>query len=204
MKLAWTQRTSRAAGFEIEWPYGTLAPLYDHDDSRVRRNDVPDLKSLLNGDNINTMSASAQVSHGQLARYTACLCITMDDSTLLAIFAFGSCAFILLAHRLSTSRNAKRLPLPPGPNTSWFRGIQLPQTHQWLTFARWKETFGSVQSTLIFRCTLTQRYLGGIIHIYTFGNPIIILNTAEAADLLLDKRGNKYSSRPQRTMIYEL
>jgi len=36
---------------------------------------------------------------------------------------------------------------------------------------------------------------GDIIYIYTFGNPIVIINTAEAAELLLDKRGNKYSSR---------
>jgi hypothetical protein len=82
--------------------------------------------------------------------------ITMDDSTLLASFAFGSCALILLAHHLSTSRKAKGLPLPPGPKTSWFGGIQPPKSHQWLTYARWKGTFGSVQSTLIIRCALTQ------------------------------------------------
>lgn len=51
---------------------------------------------------------------------------------------------------------------------------------------------------------LTRRYLGDIIYIYTLGNPIIVLNSAEAADMLLDKRGNKYSSRPERTMVYEL
>ena len=66
----------------------------------------------------------------------------MDDSKLLAIFAFGYCAYIVLAHRLSSGRKAKRLPLPPGPQTSWFGGVQLPETHQWLTYARWKETFG--------------------------------------------------------------
>jgi hypothetical protein len=68
----------------------------------------------------------------------------MDESTLLAILAFGSCAFILLARHLSTSHKAKRLPLPPGPKTSWFGGIQLPKAYPWLTYAQWKDTFGSV------------------------------------------------------------
>jgi hypothetical protein len=130
----------------------------------------------------------------------------MDDSALLSTILFGFCAFILLAHYLSTGRNAKRLPLPPGPRTSWFGGIQLPQTHPWLTYAKWKELFGSVQSTLSTDMYLrdTMMDTGDVIYIYTFGNPIIVINTAEAADQLLDKRGNKYSSKPVRTMISDL
>jgi hypothetical protein len=128
----------------------------------------------------------------------------MEDSTLLALAAFGSCAFILLARYLSAVYTAKRLPLPPGPRASWFRAIWLPKTHPWLTYAQWKHTYGSVQSTLIIRYALTQFYLGNIIYIYTFGNPIIVLNTADAANLLLDKRSNNSSSRPQRTMLIKL
>jgi hypothetical protein len=128
----------------------------------------------------------------------------MNDSTPLAIFTFGSCAFILLARHLLTSYKANRLPLPPGPKTAWFGGIQLPKAYQWLTYAQWKDTFGPVKSALILRCALTHRRIGDLIYIYTFGNPIVILNTAQAADTLLDKRGNQYSSRPQRPMIYEL
>ncbi|KIM78610.1 hypothetical protein PILCRDRAFT_98340 [Piloderma croceum F 1598] len=110
----------------------------------------------------------------------------MDDLTLLTVFALGSCAVILLAQRLTTIQKAKRLPLPPGPKTTWLGGSQLPQTYHWLTYARWKDTFGD------------------IIYIYAFGNPIIVLNTAEAANQLLDKRGDIYSSRPLRTMVGEL
>jgi cytochrome P450 len=110
----------------------------------------------------------------------------MNHSSLLAIIAFASCVITLLARYLLTSHKARRLPLPPGPKTSWLGGVQLPRTHQWLTYAKWKDTFGD------------------IIYIYTFGNPIIVLNTAEAADELLDKRGNIYSSKPVRTMVYEL
>jgi hypothetical protein len=46
--------------------------------------------------------------------------------------------------------------------------------------------------------------IGDIIYINAFRNPIIVLNTAEAASQLLDKRSNKYSSRPVRTMASEL
>jgi hypothetical protein len=73
----------------------------------------------------------------------------MDCSKLFAILPFGYCAFIVLARFLSSHHKAKGLPLPPGPKTSWFGGVQLPETHQWLTYARWKDTFGSVPSTLI-------------------------------------------------------
>jgi hypothetical protein len=66
----------------------------------------------------------------------------MNDSKLLLILAFGYCAYIVLARHLSNGRKAKELPLPPGPKTSWFGGVQLPETHQWLTYARWKDTFG--------------------------------------------------------------
>ena len=66
----------------------------------------------------------------------------MNDSKLLLIFAFSYFAYIALTRRLSSGRKAKGLPLPPGPKTSWFGGVQLPETHQWLTYARWKDTFG--------------------------------------------------------------
>ena len=66
----------------------------------------------------------------------------MNDSKLLLILAFGYCAYIVHARHLSNGRKAKELPLPPGPKTSWFGGVQLPETHQWLTYARWKDTFG--------------------------------------------------------------
>jgi len=60
------------------------------------------------------------------------------------------------------------------------------------------------QSVLIHKYTLIHLRLGDIIYIYKFGNSMVVLNTAEAANLLLDKRSNKYSSRPRRTMINDL
>jgi hypothetical protein len=60
------------------------------------------------------------------------------------------------------------------------------------------------QSVSIHRYALIRLHLGDIIYIYKFGNPIVVLNTAEAANLLLDKRSSKYSSRPRRIMLNEL
>jgi len=52
--------------------------------------------------------------------------------------------------------------------------------------------------------TLTRLYVGDIIYINKFGNPIIVLNNVEATNELLDKRSSNYSSRPRRTMFDEL
>ncbi|KAF8898640.1 cytochrome P450 [Infundibulicybe gibba] len=78
------------------------------------------------------------------------------------------------------------LPLPPGPKTSWFGNVALPQTYPWLTYYMWKELYGD------------------IIYIHVFGNPVLVLNSAAAISDLLEKRSGKYSSRPIRTMIVEL
>src|ERR1700685_94418 len=110
----------------------------------------------------------------------------MDDLALLAVVASSFFAVILLAHRLLTSYKANGLPLPPGPRTSRFGGAQLPQTYHWLTYARWKETFGLSDLSLPPDLHLSSDNIGDIIYIYTLGNPIVVLNTAEAANPLLD------------------
>jgi len=66
-----------------------------------------------------------------------------------AVFAIGLFALSMLAYLSSSSDKAKRLPLPPGPTSSWFGNIQLPTSYQWLTYARWKDAFGFVQSNLL-------------------------------------------------------
>ncbi|KAJ3559769.1 hypothetical protein NM688_g146 [Phlebia brevispora] len=80
----------------------------------------------------------------------------------------------------------RRARLPPGPKTSWFGSNQLPKSHQWLTYAQWRRTYGD------------------IVYIYVFGNPIIVLNSADAINDLFEKRSAIYSSRPMRTMVNEL
>ena len=45
---------------------------------------------------------------------------------------------------------------------------------------------------------------GDVIYIHIFGNPIVVLNSAEAVNDLFEKRSAIYSSRPVRTMINDL
>ncbi|OCH95809.1 cytochrome P450 [Obba rivulosa] len=79
-----------------------------------------------------------------------------------------------------------RLPFPPGPKSSWRGSVQLPKAYQWFTYADWRKIYGDV------------------IYVRIFGNPIVILNSARVADDLLNKRSSIYSSRPVRTMVYDL
>ncbi|KAF8844010.1 cytochrome P450 [Paxillus ammoniavirescens] len=58
--------------------------------------------------------------------------------------------------------------------------------HQWLTYASWKETYGD------------------LIYLRVFGSPIMVINSAEIAEDLLERRSRNYSSRPVRTMVVEL
>ncbi|KAH7911946.1 cytochrome P450 [Hygrophoropsis aurantiaca] len=83
------------------------------------------------------------------------------------------------------SRQGSR-PLPPGPHTGWFTSFRVPNSYQWITYAQWSKIYGD------------------IIYVYVFGNPVIVLNSAEAVEDLLEKRSKNYSSRPVRTMVVEL
>ncbi|KAF9240868.1 cytochrome P450 [Melanogaster broomeanus] len=47
-------------------------------------------------------------------------------------------------------------------------------------------------------------FRGNIIYLRVFGNPILVINSAEVADDLLERRSRIYSSRPVRTMVVEL
>ncbi|THH04250.1 hypothetical protein EW146_g10227 [Bondarzewia mesenterica] len=99
-----------------------------------------------------------------------------------AVAALSLAVFGILAHK------ARRPPLPPGPKSSWFGLGQpiMPELYPWRTYAAWKDVYGD------------------IIYIRAFGNSVIVLNSAKAADDLLDKRGAIYSSRPMRTMIEDV
>ncbi|KAF9499746.1 cytochrome P450 [Pleurotus eryngii] len=82
---------------------------------------------------------------------------------------------------------ARRLPLPPGPSTSWTGRVDIPKQRQWEVYANeWKKLYGD------------------LIYVNILGSPLLILNSAEVMDDLLEKRSNKYSSRPVRTMVVEL
>ncbi|KAF9069142.1 cytochrome P450 [Rhodocollybia butyracea] len=99
------------------------------------------------------------------------------------------CASIIFVFKLGKNifyTKLHNLPLPPGPKASWFGKVKLPTSFAWRTYAEWRDTYGDM------------------IYIYIFGNPILVLNSAQAISDLLEKRSVNYSSRPIRTMVVEL
>ncbi|KAK0469623.1 cytochrome P450 [Desarmillaria tabescens] len=105
----------------------------------------------------------------------------MNSSLLLVSFTLG----ILLLHRLfRLSIWRRRLPLPPGPKGLPLIGNlwDVPAEYPWLTYAQWATTYGDV------------------FYLDTPGNPTVVINSAEAAADLFEKRSGNYSDRPDFTM----
>ncbi|KAK0222604.1 cytochrome P450 [Armillaria nabsnona] len=107
----------------------------------------------------------------------------MASTLLLATLLFG--AFLL--YRLSLSILRRRLPLPPGPKRLPLIGNlwNVPRTvdHPWRTYAQW-----------------ATRY-GGVFYLDIPGNPTLVINSAQAAEDLFEKRSGNYSDRPDFTML---
>ncbi|KAH8114934.1 cytochrome P450 [Phellopilus nigrolimitatus] len=97
----------------------------------------------------------------------------------LSLLALAICVLTLSWFSSKKSQTPRR-SLFPGPPADPILGHLriMPTEFQWRTFADWGETFGDV------------------IHTNIIGHPIIILNSAEAARDLMDKRSANYSDRP--------
>ncbi|PCH38753.1 cytochrome P450 [Wolfiporia cocos MD-104 SS10] len=101
------------------------------------------------------------------------------------LLIFGIVAFCCLAYK--RRRNAQlRLPLPPGPKRMPLLGNvhQLPVKHQHITFASWAHEYD-------------------LIYFELFHNPMLVLESIEAANDLLEKRSAIYSSRPHATVLLD-
>ncbi|KAJ3485041.1 hypothetical protein NLI96_g5232 [Meripilus lineatus] len=93
---------------------------------------------------------------------------------------------IFTIYRLLTTRHPANLP--PGPKGLPIIGnaLDMPTSHEWLMFAQWGEQWGKIMSLNL------------------LGQRVVILNSAEFATELLEKRGAIYSDRPTLTMSGEL
>ncbi|CCM02014.1 uncharacterized protein FIBRA_04090 [Fibroporia radiculosa] len=110
--------------------------------------------------------------------------ITLHANFLITSATFGF-AYVF-ARWILTSR--KMQGIAPGPPLWPVIGnaTHIPTESPWLTFSKWAQTYGD------------------IIHLDAMGQPIIILNSIQAAKDLLDKRSSIYSGRPHMVMACDL
>ncbi|KAF8524233.1 cytochrome P450 [Gautieria morchelliformis] len=102
-----------------------------------------------------------------------------------------ACAFLGIVFYIRWCRgrgNPKRLPLPPGPSPLPIIGNlhQVPRDHDWLRYTEW---FGEY---------------GPLVYFRLFRQPVILINTRQAACDLLEKRSSIYSDRPNDFIMAEL
>ncbi|RDB20518.1 hypothetical protein Hypma_012422 [Hypsizygus marmoreus] len=81
-------------------------------------------------------------------------------------------------------RLRQRVALPPGPKGLPLIGnlLDMPSEKEWLTFAQWGEQWGDISSVTV------------------LGQTIIVINSAQAAFDMLDKKSPIYSDRPTLEM----
>ncbi|KAJ3764225.1 cytochrome P450 [Lentinula raphanica] len=97
------------------------------------------------------------------------------------------CSVVLYLYKRRSSRHLA--PLPPGPRKLPIIGnlLDMPTTFEWETYDRWCKELGS-----------------DIIHLEVAGTSIIIMNSSEVAEELLDQHSAIHSDRPRLVMVNEL
>ncbi|GJE84150.1 cytochrome P450 [Phanerochaete sordida] len=98
-------------------------------------------------------------------------------------------ALLVAAVALQAYLRRRRYRLPPGPKGLPVLGnkYDIPEKYEWLAYERWGREFGS-----------------DVIYLNFVGTPVIVLNSMQAINDLLEKRSAIYSDRPVTVMAYEL
>lgn len=111
---------------------------------------------------------------------------------------------IILVKKLFTKHSSA---LPPGPSKLPILEnlLDMPTSHEWITFAEWGKKWGmELHVVFLFNCSLTSVLLGPMTTVSVFGQPMIIVNSAKTAMDMMDKKSGIYSDRPVMPMGGEL
>lgn len=103
----------------------------------------------------------------------------------LALVSLG--VLLYAAHHIIAKRHSSKLPLPPGPPGEPLLGHLriMPSYSPEYTYMKWGKEYNS-----------------DILSFNILGQPVIVLNSVQAATDLLDKRGGNYCDRP-RFVLFE-
>ena len=129
--------------------------------------------------------------------------MTFISSSSLSYVLLAITGFLLVAKRLS-----KAPKLPPGPPGLPILGnaLEIPSLNPWFYYTKLMETFGLLSfSRFYYASRLTMICVtGDVVHLNALGNTMIFLNSHEAIQDVLVKRGGAFSGRPPLPMAGEL
>ena len=124
------------------------------------------------------------------------------SSTTVAILLLSFLLLIIKLGRIESRRGS----FPPGPKGLPFIGNihQFSTIDQHKLYAQWGAQYGK-RARLWCPGTVSKLIIvGDVVYAKFFRQPVIILNSAQAALDLMEKRGAKYSGRPRFVYLSEL
>lgn len=121
----------------------------------------------------------------------------------------AAACFLLVCSTLAIARRGRSkrhfgLPLPPGPPGEFILGHlrSIPKSDTALAYAKWGREYSWFGGTPTPFPRLTVKSTGSdVIYLESLGQPIVVLNSMEAAAELLSRRAANYSDRPRFTLF---
>jgi hypothetical protein len=105
-----------------------------------------------------------------------------------------------------TLRTQKQASLPPGPPAEWLVGHAriMPREGQVEFFHEMGKAYGALTVTDSLTTHLLNVHIGDVTYFKAFKKSIVLLNSAQAAIDLLNKRSSIYSDRPRFVMFTDM